>query len=451
MCHNYTIFATIGVMKRLFLEYVPAWLLLTVFLLIVMHAPLTVYVGTHWPAIALPVKAWKEVCIALAALLVGWQVVRHRLWYELRSDMLAWLVLGFWAIHIGALAWTRATSDVVIAGLLIDLRYTLYAATVYCFVRLYPQYGVSFMRVGAVGAVIVLGFACLQTVIPADSLKYLGYGDATIEPYLTVDKNPAYVRLNSTLRGPNPLGAYAVVTLAAGVAYLLYRWRGVWKKRENIAIELVIIGSLIALWRSYSRSALLAGVVVIVLLLAARFGRQLTRRAWYWLAAMVVVLALVAAGIRNTNFVQNVVLHDNPTTGASIDSNAGHATSLIDGVKRAAAQPFGSGIGSTGSASLMGNSPLIIENQFLMIAHEAGWAALALFIGITVAVLRRLWRLRPDWVVLATWASGIGMIIIGLLLPVWADDTVSLVWWGLAAAVLAKGEVDGATTDKEAA
>jgi hypothetical protein len=30
-------------------------------------------------------------------------------------------------------------------------------------------------------------------------------------------------------------------------------------------------------------------------------------------------------------------------------------------------------------------------------------------------------------------ASGIGLALIGLLLPVWVDDTVSIVWWGLAA------------------
>jgi len=39
------------------------------------------------------------------------------------------------------------------------------------------------------------------------------------------------------------------------------------------------------------------------------------------------------------------------------------------------------------------------------------------------------------------WASGLGLILIGLVLPVWVDDTVSIVWWGLAALVIASGSV----------
>jgi hypothetical protein len=33
-------------------------------------------------------------------------------------------------------------------------------------------------------------------------------------------------------------------------------------------------------------------------------------------------------------------------------------------------------------------------------------------------------------------ASGLAMLVIGLLLPVWADDTVALVWWGMTGGVL---------------
>jgi hypothetical protein len=33
--------------------------------------------------------------------------------------------------------------------------------------------------------------------------------------------------------------------------------------------------------------------------------------------------------------------------------------------------------------------------------------------------------------------------MIGLLLPVWADDTVAIIWWGLAGLALASHQIKG--------
>jgi hypothetical protein len=106
-------------------------------------------------------------------------------------------------------------------------------------------------------------------------------------------------------------------------------------------------------------------------------------------------------------------------------------------VVRFAKQPLGGGVGSTGSASLLGDSGLIIENQYLFIAHESGWLGLGIFIAIFITVLRRLYANRRDWLNLGVLASGISLAVIGVIQPVFVDDTVSLVWWGLAAIALA--------------
>ena len=47
------------------------------------------------------------------------------------------------------------------------------------------------------------------------------------------------------------------------------------------------------------------------------------------------------------------------------------------------------------------------------------------------------WKRRQDWLALGVFGSGIGLALIGVLLPVWVDDTVSIVWWALLAIVLA--------------
>jgi cyanate permease len=90
----------------------------------------------------------------------------------------------------------------------------------------------------------------------------------------------------------------------------------------------------------------------------------------------------------------------------------------------------------------MTNTPLIIENQYLFVAHEAGWLGLILFLMIFIGVMNRLWQLRTNWLALGVFASGLGLAIIGLLLPVWVDDTVAIVWWGLAAFIIGGGEYE---------
>ena len=427
-------------MKRFLYEYFPAWLLLVVFTFIVIHAPLTVFIGSHWPALAVPVKAWKEVLILIAGVLIAVRMWQKGQWNVLRYDLLGWVILAYWALHLAALSWTGAGPQEIVAGLLIDLRYLIYAACVYHFLLLYPKYRTSFIRVGLVGAVIVIGFAFLQLFLPHDALKYLGYSNATIAPYLTVDKNPDYIRLNSTLRGPNPLGAYATIVLAVAASFWISKRDNLKTKKARVGLVALLVASMSALWMSYSRSALIAGVAALAIVLLVRYSKRISRRAWAGLIGGMLLLVALGVVFASTDFVKNVVLHNNPTTGATVDSNGDHLTSLQNGVQRALAQPMGAGIGSTGSASLMGSSPLIIENQYLMIAHEVGWLGLGLFIIIYVVFLIRIWHERRDWLALGVWASGIGLGIIGLLLPVWADDTVSIVWWGLAAMILASDE-----------
>jgi hypothetical protein len=424
-------------MKRFLFEYFPAWLLLVVFTFIVIHAPLTVYVGSHFPELATIIKGWKEVLIAIAALLVGIKMTMRGQWRTLRYDYLGWAILGFWGIHIGSLAWSGAAPEAMLAGLLIDLRYTVFAAAIYHFLILYPRYRQSFLRVGVVGAVIVLGFAVMQLFLPADILRVIGYSESTIAPYLTVDKNPDFIRYSSTLRGPNPLGAYAIIVLSVAAAFLVSRRHMFSQKTKEAGLWALTIAGAVALWVSYSRSALVACIMAIALVLIVKYGGTMRKQLIIGSSVLIVLASIGLFAARDTNFVQNVILHNNPTTGAEIDSNSGHISSLQEGLMRVGKEPLGAGVGSTGSASLLGDEPFIIENQYLMIAHEVGVIGLVFFLVIYITFLHRIWLQRRDWVALGVWASGIGLGLVGLLLPVWADDTVSLVWWGLAALVLA--------------
>ena len=420
--------------KRLTTLY--AWLLLIVFGGIVVYTPLSVAIGTSWPPAALWIKSWKEL-VMLAALVIGAVLVTQRhLWRDLFGDWVIRLIAGYTTLQLILAISMPHTTATLLAGLAVDLRYILYFGLVYVLLRIAPEWRPLFIKVGAVGAGIVVGFAALQTVLPRDLLAGIGYSKETIVPYLTVDQNPDYIRFGSTLRGPNPLGAYAVIVLALVAALLLRKKLALRRRKVQLVTGLMIACSAVALWVSYSRSAVIAAVIALGDVVVLGRSWRLSRRGWMALGGVVVILLIVGAAASRSSFISNVVLHENPNGGSSVSSNDGHLQSVETGVQRLLVQPFGAGIGSTGSASLYGGDGLIIENQYLFIAHEAGWLGLALFIALFILIMWRLHRCAGDWLALGVFASGLGLAVIGLFLPVWADDTVSIVWWGLAALVL---------------
>lgn len=412
--------------------------LLLIFAGMVIHTPLTLWLGTFYPHYAPLIKSWKEILLFLLIPAACWLVTRQNLWKELVHDWIFRLIIAYAALHVVLMALLWQGYAQALAGIAIDLRYVLFFALIYVLVRTLPQYRALMVKIAVGGAVVITGFATMQLFLPADILSHIGYSDQTIKPYQTVDENPEYIRVNSTLRGPNPLGAYAAAALAIAAAYVVTRKRE-GKKLDSI-VEVVGLFSAVALWLSYSRSAIVAAIIGIVAAMAAGVKKVSPLFLKMAVAGVILLVALVIVA-RDTPLVQNVILHDNPTTGGVITSNDDHASSLQSGVEWVTQQPFGAGIGSTGSASLFGPDSMIIENQYLFIAHETGWLGLALYGAIFALLLRRLFALRKDWLALGMVASGVTLSLIALLLPVWTDDAVSIIWWGLAA--IAVGGVYG--------
>lgn len=424
--------AKLGVLDSIFVG-----LLLVVFGGIVLHAPLSVGFGTLWPDASLLIKSWKEILMGIALLLAFIAVARRQAWARFNVPLM-WLIGAFAALNLLLIPVFYGGFEQTVAGLFINLRYLLFFVLVYAALVLYPQLYTLFIKVFIAGACIVVGFAVLQlTVLPHDVLKYIGYDKTTIMPFLTVDENMDYIRINSTLRGPNPLGAYAVIVIAALLALWL-KASTKFSKTQVWMIGLLGAGSLVVLWASYSRSAALALIVAVAVIVLVTFGKRISKTIWVIFAVAGLTLLGSIVALRDTQFVSQVILHEDPHEGNDTNSNDGHAESLLDGTQRILTQPLGGGIGSTGSASLLGNQPLIIENQYLFVAHETGWLGLVLFVIIYFLVLKLLWRKRHHWFALGVFASGLGMAIIGLLLPVWVDDTVALIWWGLAAIALTR-------------
>ena len=425
-------------MKRLGLLSVYEWGLLVVMLGVVLHAPFSVAVQTYVPEYGVPAKAWKEIVLVALGALAVIMVTKRGMWRACLSDRFIQLAGAFLLIHVILAVAFGGDVQSVAAGLLIDLRFVGMTVLTYLLVLLRPGVTRRLFAAAAAGATIIVGFGLLQiTLLPDDTLAVLGYSKETITPYTTIDSNPDYVRINSTVRGPNPLGALAVVYAALGVTYLfLGGTRG--SVRKKVVAATSVVGSIAVLFASYSRSAYLAfaAAMAAMILSTVRVSRRL-------ITAGVIGVALVAAvlvPLSSTDWFSNVVLHEDPESTVMTKSNDAHLGSFVDGFERMVRQPLGAGVGSTGSASLYDDSSsndTIIENHYFFVAHESGWIGLAAFIGLFGLVMVRLWRRRRDWRALGLFASGIGLAIIGLLLPVWADETVALTWWGLAGAVIA--------------
>ncbi|HCH34631.1 TPA: hypothetical protein DEW05_03840 [Candidatus Saccharibacteria bacterium] len=423
-------------------EQTIVWLVVVVFVGMAIHTPTTVFIETHWPHLELLAKSWKELVLGALLLLILLSLYKRGALRQVVGDKVVQLVAAIAVVHVALLLLFDNAYVSELAGLLIDLRFYLFFVELYVAARYIPGVHKYGLRAAAVGAAFIVVFGVLQVfVLPKDILASIGYSDATIKPYLTVDLNHDYVRINSTLRGPNPVGALAVLVLCVAGAWAIRRASQLtnWKKRAQVIATL--LAGVIVLWASYSRSAWIAGALGIATLWASVVPKKLAVYSLISMAMASVIVVGVLLQLRDVPAISNLVFHNNPVGGSPTKSDDGHIESLEQGIEAASQAPLGKGIGSTGSASLLSEEPVIIENQYLFMAHESGWLGVALQLLLFGLVLWGLWRLRQDWLSLGLFSAGIGLAFIGLLLPVWADDTVSLYWWGLAGLALGSSAI----------
>jgi hypothetical protein len=277
-------------------------------------------------------------------------------------------------------------------------------------------------------ATIVIIFGLLQVfVLPYDFLRHFGYNSSTISPYETINHNLHYIRIASTLRGANPLGAYLLIPISVLGGLLLSPKRS-WRQGVLLAAALVV------LFFSYSRSAWIGAVLSlgIILLLSLKSARA-QRLTLIGLGGLIVVGACLAVGLRGNAYFENSIFHTQAHSAVKTTSDQGHLAALRSGLHDIWHQPLGRGPGTAGPASIYNNHPArISEDYFIQVGQETGWLGLALFLLINVGVGYLLWLRREDPLALSLFASLIGLTFVNLLLPAWTDDTLAYVWWGLA-------------------
>ena len=324
-------------------------------------------------------------------------------------------------------------------GLLDDLRFLVFFMVCWAIGYKTDVLSKRWSKFILIPAAIVVGFGLLQmSLLPANFLVHFGYGPNTIPPYETINNNQSYIRILSTLRGADPLGAYLLLPISALIVLIIKKPKSwLWAK------TLLLAGSLAVLYGSYSRSAWIGVIFCGLLVAAAYVKRDMLVKYRLPVAAAVVLLLIIAAGgfvaLRHNSKFQNVFFHTQTNSASPVSSDQAHLSALTDGVKSVIKHPLGVGPGTSGPASVYNHDrpARIPENYFLEVGEESGWLGLLLFLLINSFVAFKLWQRRDSPFALTMLAAFVGITFVNLLLLSWTDDTLSYIWWGLAGLAIA--------------
>jgi hypothetical protein len=439
-CFSFIMIVTLMKYLRVPQLTLPELLTTTVLFFVPFHAFITIWASTlvgHYTVLRL----WDDV------LVFGLMIIAC-IWLARESDLRKWffssllvrLILGYvgLVLLLGFVSYARGdvTVKALAYGVLIDVRFFAWFLVVLLTAQRSPWLRQHWKYLLLVPAAAVVLFGSLQYVLlPHQFLAHFGYNSSTIAPIETINHNEKYIRVQSTLRGANPLGAYIVVILAA-LAVMFVRPR----RKMVIGIFGVIV--LFALYASGSRSAWI-GAFLACLAVGWFTLPHARARLWFGVvcSAGVVIAATGFLVLRNNVNFQNAVLHTQSQSTSSVSSNAAHASALSEGVREAVHQPLGDGPGTAGPASEYNGSraPRIAEDYYVQIAQETGWLGLAIFLAISYLVGAELYlKAASSPLALAVFAAYIGVLFVNLLSHAWTDGTLAYVWWGFAAIALAK-------------
>jgi hypothetical protein len=250
------------------------------------------------------------------------------------------------------------------------------------------------------------------------------------------------VRTGSVFLDPTPCGFFLLLPFAAAV-----------ERRLRPAIQpagaflLLVIGSGLVL--TQTRAALVGALTILYLALRPVAGRTSARRMQFALIFAAAVFIAFPA-ISATGLTHRVA----STTSGQDQSSTDHLQSFWNGVHAIEARPLGYGIGTSagvGQRFAVATST-ITENNYLEVGVETGVVAMAIFVALTVAMLRRLRRAArtADPGASAIRSAGVGLAVAVFLLHGWNEFAVSWVFWALAGAAIALADRASTPTERPA-
>ena len=400
------------------------------------HTLVTVWLASSFGHLYLW-SAWKEVLVAALGLAWMYGVMKDA---KLRKLLLApaynRVALAYLLLCTLYVLIQRLTSTAIV-GYAINTRFVVMFLVAQMIMYYTPSASTRLRKLCVAGAVVVATLAVLQiTILPANLLTHFGYDPVGVNtPGIPpaahrVAAESSLYRAQSTLRGPNVLGAYLILP----IAFACYEY---WYKKRKAM--LIVAGALgVGLLASYSRSALIGLALGALVWLALKLPKGYIRRYRYALAVMVLVTLLATPLLWRSKYFQTVVLHHNQDITA-VQSNEGHLLLSQEAARSVLRDPLGDGLGSAGPSSALAdqNDARIAENYYLQVGQEVGWLGFVLFIGLQVSVLVALWQRKQEAYALPVFIAMLALASTNLLLHTWSDEVVSIIAWTFAGLVLA--------------
>lgn len=450
------------------------------------------------PVFLFLISAWKEI------LLVGFFALVLPLMWQRRSTLqkglLDYIIAGFVVVSlVTGVLFTGDGFPQNLVQMVWGAKYGLLFLITFVVVRqlTFTAAQKKLLFTCAMGpAALVITFGLLQkTILPEEFLVNFGYSSEygiteagqglsychKIENRITHEE---FCRIQSTLSGPNQLGAYLLVVLplflffaaqastrllrislyavfVAGIAVLFLTWsRSAWigmiaamaalfvvqSARPFVAIGyLALFGGgifglffpalVIEKWDALRPVSLAISALFLALLLLLQAWNS-RRQAFPLLAGMVFPLflgALVFIRAFYGAFFWNIILRPS--------SSQGHWERWSDGAYYIMQYPFGLGLGDAGPASARfarpGETGFLPESWYLQVGLESGIIGLVLFLAILAMVALQLLRRRTA----ESKASLLGLVGVSaacLFLHSWESSVVALTFWTLAGVALSR-------------
>ncbi len=502
-----------------FMRKLSLGILSIIFLIIPFHPFLVTWLNSAFfdPSTAPSVflSAWKEALIAILAIIFIIQVIRGKI--KIEMDFLDVLIISFflWSLVTGIL-WTNGGVFKESGFDKTSFLQVVYGAK-YSFAFLLLFFIVRHMNFTAdekniliylalTSASVVIIFAVIQKFLPEDFLLRFGYSDAgpkaVTQSLAYCQKTPLtdaidICRAQSTLSGPNHLGAYLVFILPLIFAVGINLKESLFK-----IVHFFMIGlGLFVLYWSYSRGAwlgligtsflsfafifrkekefmnfseILALCGVFGVIMATIFAKPevlaegagkfhgilftlLHAKLFYLIIFLVSSFFVAFASWKKLPLISYFVgLFDLGIFGIFLisklkgewfwqvllrpSSTQGHWERTADGVYYLKENPLGLGLGDAGPASnhfAPDNLGFIPENAFLQVGLESGYIGMAIFVLIIIFTAYKLFKSNNNSA-LALGTGLIGLVIHSLFLHTWESSVVALTFWGLAGVMLAK-------------
>lgn len=420
------------------LRRVPYW----GFLALLVYMPFHIFLSQSLSVATGGLEAWKvgkDVSLFGLTLfticLIFFYKIKDKLFFVLLGGVVAYALLHLilWATH------ADLHTDSAMLGIVYNNRVLCFLLLGYGAALLNPRVFAfrSIVKFVLILSTIVAFLGVLQYLLPKDILTHLGYSlERGVRPAFFIEDNPTLPRIMSTLREPNALGAYLVLPISI-LTLLVARLR---TQGQRILVSGMLVLHLLALFLTHSRSAWLATIVAVGIVLCWNYRQHLSRivrRYWPAVIGLVLLLGMATFLARDSYFFQHYIIHSDPTEVVEdLDSNDYHLLLVRQGIQGVIDEPLGHGPGTAGIVSIRNpGGGQLTENYYVQIAYETGVLGLVVFVAISGLVYWRLYN-RHDWVGVVLMASFWAYVLTNMLLHTWSNEAVAAQWWLLAGAAL---------------